>query len=84
MLFDVRDNNRDNLQEEAKVSQIDERGHVIYDVDNDFQFDLGTDECLHIGNSLEKNFKKVDHEQIHRQKVRDFIINHQNMSAFRE
>lgn len=34
--------------------------------------------------SIEKNFKKVNHEAVKRGKVRDFILNHQNKKALRE
>lgn len=45
VLFDAGEINRENNnQEEAKVSQIDEMGQVIYDADEDFQFDIDTDE----------------------------------------
>lgn len=66
-----------NIGEERKeVIQKNDNAEDIDEFDDDFRFDLDTDENLHIGNSLEKNFKKVDNEAIHKQKVRDFILNH--------
>lgn len=58
-----------NHQEEQ-----DKKGQDTFDMNSDHEFDIDCDELLHIGNSLENNFKKVNRDQIKRERVRDFIL----------
>lgn len=52
---------------------------------SDYSFDENCDEEIGEGiSSIEFNFKKINAEEQRRRQMRDFIINHQNLSAFRD
>ena len=65
-------------EEEKKQSSLD-----VGDLDPDFAFDKDVEEKLSNDKSIEFNFSKIDQEKIRRNQVRDFILNHQNLSEFR-
>lgn len=43
-------------------------------MNSEHEFDIECDELLHIGNSLEKNFLKVNKDQVRKELIRDFIL----------
>ena len=70
--------------ENIKKQVIEEEKKHVNDLDDDYQFDQDIDELGYYDNSIEYNYRKIDYNKVKRDKVREFILNHENRSAMRD
>jgi hypothetical protein len=80
-MLEKKNNNRFPEEEEKKAHT---NKNSVDDFNPDFRFDMDVDENVGKQRNLDLNFRKLDQEKMRKNKICDFIMNHQNLSELRK